>query len=62
MGRTLFYGGLECVGHSFAYVSNFVQYFLEMSDFEPKELPLQLQAGAYQLCHASPQLGNLSPY
>ncbi len=38
-----FLGGLECVGHSFAYVAHFV-YFWEMSGFEPRELPQQ--AGA----------------
>jgi hypothetical protein len=33
-----FLGGLECaVGHPFAYVGHFV--FLEMSGFEPRELP-----------------------
>jgi hypothetical protein len=31
-----FLGGLECDGHSFAYVAHFV--FLEMSGFEPREL------------------------
>ncbi len=33
-----FFGGLECVGHSFAYVAYFV-FLLEMSGFEPRELP-----------------------
>jgi hypothetical protein len=31
------FGGLECVGHSCAYVAHLV--FLEMSGFEPRELP-----------------------
>ncbi len=30
-------GGLECDGHFFAYVAHFV--FLDMSGFEPRELP-----------------------
>ncbi len=30
------FGGLECVGHSFAYDAYLV--FLEMSGFEPREL------------------------
>jgi hypothetical protein len=34
--------GLECVGYSFAL--SLIFYFLEMSGFEPRELPLQ--AGA----------------
>ncbi len=34
----IFLGGLECAGHSFAYVDHFV-FFWEMSDFEPRELP-----------------------
>jgi hypothetical protein len=31
----IFFGGLECVGHSCAVVA----HFLEMSEFEPRELP-----------------------
>ncbi len=33
-----FFGGLECVGHSFVYVTYFF-YFWEMPGFEPIELP-----------------------
>jgi hypothetical protein len=36
-----FFGGLECVGHFFAYVGHFV---FEMSGFEPRELPYSKQA------------------
>jgi hypothetical protein len=38
-----FFGGLECVGHSVAYVAHFF-YFLEKSGFEPRELPWQADA------------------
>ncbi len=38
-----FFGGLDCVGHSFAYVPLFM-FFSQMSGFEPRELPEQ--AGA----------------
>jgi hypothetical protein len=34
----IFFGGLECVAHSFAYVAHFV-FLREMSGFEPRELP-----------------------
>jgi hypothetical protein len=34
-----FWRALECAGHSFAYVAHFV--FLEMSGFEPRDLPSQ---------------------
>jgi hypothetical protein len=33
----IFFGGLQCVGHSFAYVA----HIREMSGFEPRELPQQ---------------------
>ncbi len=33
------FGGLECFGHSFAYVSPIFFIFWEMSGFEPRELP-----------------------
>jgi hypothetical protein len=35
----LFFDGLECVGHSFAYVAYFVFLRKCMSGFEPRELP-----------------------
>jgi hypothetical protein len=36
--KNSFFGGLECVGHSFAYVSNFIQYFLEKFKFKFKRI------------------------
>ncbi len=45
-----FFGKLECVSHSFAYVAHF--YFWEISGFEPRKL-LYRQA-LYQLSHPSP--------
>jgi hypothetical protein len=37
---TVFFGVLGCVGNFFASVAHFF-FFLEMSGFEPRELPKQ---------------------
>jgi hypothetical protein len=54
-----FFGGLECFGYSFANVAHFV-VFLEMSGFEPRELPQQ--DGVLQLSHLSPYLATHLPH
>ncbi len=54
-----FFGGLECVGHSFAYVAHF--YFWEMSSSNPESY--RSKQARYQFRHPSPYLAtHLSTY